>query len=157
QGDLFGTTFLGGAGGGGTVLDGTVFELINNNGSYTLNTLATFNGSNGAYPSGNLIADAKGDLFGTTGGDGYHNDGTVFELVNNKGGYTLDTLVNFSGSNGYGPSSSLIADAKGDLFGTTFSLTESHFPAEARFNQSPFCVGCGSGIRWRRDGARGAR
>jgi inosose dehydratase len=37
------------------------------------------------------------------------------------------------------------------------SLTESHFPAEARFNPSPFCVGCGSGIRWRRDGARGAR
>ncbi len=37
------------------------------------------------------------------------------------------------------------------------NLTESHFPAEARFNPSPFCVGCGSGIGWRRVGARGAR
>jgi len=116
-GDLFGTTVQGGASGGGTV-----FELVNNGGgSYTPTTLASFNGTDGAYPEGGLIADAAGDLFGTTYGGGA-SSGTVFELVNNGGGsYTLTTLVvfNYNGSNGAGPVSGLLADAAGDLFGTT--------------------------------------
>ena len=33
-----------------------------------LSTLVTFNGANGAEPFGSLIADAQGDLFGTTAG-----------------------------------------------------------------------------------------
>jgi uncharacterized repeat protein (TIGR03803 family) len=72
---LFGTT----ARGGPNDL-GTVFELVNNNGTYTLNTLISFNGSNGTFPEAGLIADANGNLFGTTeGGTSY---GTVFEIIN---------------------------------------------------------------------------
>jgi uncharacterized repeat protein (TIGR03803 family) len=112
HGDLFGTT-------GGEFDVGSVFELVNNNGTYTLNTLVNFNGNNGALPVGGLIADANGDLFGTTELGGSYNDGTVFELVNNNGTYTLNTLVNFNGNNGLNPEASLIADANGDLFGTT--------------------------------------
>jgi uncharacterized repeat protein (TIGR03803 family) len=114
NGDLFGTTSAGGSNGGGTV-----FELVNNNGTYTLNTLVNFTGSNGATPKGSLIADANGDLFGTTEEGGSNNDGTVFELVNNNGTYTLNTLLNFTGNNGALPVAGLIADANGDLFGTT--------------------------------------
>jgi hypothetical protein len=52
--------------------DGTVFEVAND-ANHTLSTLATFNSANGA----GLIADAAGNLYGTTYEGGY---GTVFEL-----------------------------------------------------------------------------
>jgi hypothetical protein len=112
NGNLFGTTYGGGTG------SGTVFELINNDGNYTPSTLVSFDGTDGSNPHGSLIADANGDLFGTTaqGGAGY---GTVFELVNNDGNYTLNTLVSFDDTDGSNPQASLIADANGDLFGTT--------------------------------------
>src|SRR6516225_9795894 len=88
-----------------------------------LTTLLNFNSTNGATPQAGLIADANGDLFGTTHNDGTSGTsggGTVFELVNNNGTYTLNTLVNFNGANGQGPAAGLIADANGDLFGTTY-------------------------------------
>jgi len=46
----------------------------------TLNTLASFNGTNGSLPAGSLIADAHGNLFGTTELGGANNLGTVFEI-----------------------------------------------------------------------------
>ena len=119
-GNLFGTTSSGGAYG-----YGTVFELVNNGGGYTPVTLLSFNGADGANPGGGLIADAAGDLFGTTGEGGAYSApgqprGTVFELVNNGGGsYTPVTLLSFNGADGAGPVGSLIADAAGDLFGAT--------------------------------------
>ena len=114
-GDLFGTTPSGGEAG-----DGTVFELVNNGGNYTPVTLLSFNGADGTGPVGGLIADAAGDLFGTTGEGGANGDGTVFELVNNGGGsYAPVTLLSFNVTNGAGPVGGLIVDAAGDLFGTT--------------------------------------
>ena len=116
-GDLFGTTPSGGAAG-----DGTVFELVNHGGgAYTLVTLVSFNGANGTLPVAGLIADAAGDLFGTTASGGANGDGTVFELAKTGGGYasTPTTLLSFNGANGAGPVSGLIADTAGDLFGTT--------------------------------------
>jgi hypothetical protein len=84
----------------------------------TLTTLVSFGGSSGANPYGTLIADANGDLFGTTAQAGASNDGTVFELVKSGSTYTLNTLVSFSGSDGAAPTNALIADDNGDLFGT---------------------------------------
>jgi uncharacterized repeat protein (TIGR03803 family) len=75
----------------------------------------------GAGPGGSLIADAKGDLFGTTSFGGANKDGTVFELVKTGSGYTEKVLHSFRGgtTDGAYPKASLIADAKGDLFSTT--------------------------------------
>ncbi len=86
----------------------------------SITTLASFNGTDGAYPFAGLTINASGDLFGTTENGGSNNDGTVFELVNNgDGNYTTNTLASFSGSNGANLYSSLIADVSGNLFGTT--------------------------------------
>ena len=80
SGNLFGTTYYGGASG-----DGTVFEVAA--GTHALTTLATFNGANGANPDGSLIFDSSGNLYGTTynGGDLTQNsgagDGIVFEVT----------------------------------------------------------------------------
>jgi uncharacterized repeat protein (TIGR03803 family) len=86
-----------------------------------LTTLFSFNGTDGAHPyaNGSLLADANGDLFGTTQIGGANDDGTVFELVKSGATYTLTTLVSFNGNDGTAPYASLIADADGDLFGTT--------------------------------------
>ena len=74
-------------------------------------------------PESNLIADAAGNLFGTTLNGGNSDGGVVHELIKTAAGYasTPTVLVNFDPSNGkgYQPHSALIADAAGDLFGTT--------------------------------------
>jgi hypothetical protein len=46
-----------------------------------LTTLVRFKGTNGAQPSGSLIADHHGDLSGTTAFGGANGDGTVFEIT----------------------------------------------------------------------------
>ena len=86
----------------------------------------SFNGSNGSYPVGPLIANTSGNLFGTTFLGVVNNDGTVFELQNIGTltapvyASTPTTLVGFNGSNGAGPAfGALIENANGDLFGTT--------------------------------------
>jgi uncharacterized repeat protein (TIGR03803 family) len=119
-GDLFGTTY-----GGGANNLGTVFEIVKTGNTYATNptTLVAFNGTKGAYPYGSLITDAAGDLFGTTYGGGDANgDGTVFEIVKTGSTYvsTPTILVTFNGINGSAPNGSLITDAAGDLFGTTY-------------------------------------
>jgi uncharacterized repeat protein (TIGR03803 family) len=119
RGDLFGVTYsdTGAAG------DGTVFEIAQTASGYasTPTVLATFNGTDGAFPSAGLIADTSGDLFGTTLEGGADDDGTVFEIANTVSGYagTPIVLASFTGSDGENPiGGALIADANGDLFGT---------------------------------------
>jgi hypothetical protein len=52
----------------------------------TLTTLAKFDGSGSTPAYGNLIADASGNLFGTTT-YGVNGNGTVFEIVKTSSGY----------------------------------------------------------------------
>ncbi len=111
QGNLFGTTAVGGASN-----QGTVFELAA--GSGTITTLASFNIANGAYPTGGLVRDPRGNLFGTTESGGANGLGTVFELAAGSG--TITTLATFDGANGAAPLAGLVRDPQGNLFGTTF-------------------------------------
>jgi uncharacterized repeat protein (TIGR03803 family) len=119
-GNLFGT-----ATSGGTNSNSTVFEIAKVDGTYasTPTTLVSFNGTNGANPFAGLIADAAGNLFGTTQSGGTNGDGTVFEIANVDGSYasTPTMLVSFNGTNGSTPFGGLIEDAAGNLFGTTQS------------------------------------
>jgi uncharacterized repeat protein (TIGR03803 family) len=107
SGNLYGTTFNGGA-----ASDGTVFELAA--GSTTITTLASFDGTNGAYPLAGLIADSSGNLYGSTAG-GASGYGTVFELAHGTG--TITTLFSFH-FNGASPYGTPIMDASGNLYGT---------------------------------------
>ena len=74
SGNLYGTTFDGGANG-----DGTIFELAQGTG--TITTLVSFNGTNGSGPEDALIMGSSGNLYGTTLSGGASNVGTVFELT----------------------------------------------------------------------------
>jgi uncharacterized repeat protein (TIGR03803 family) len=121
NGDLFGTTS------GVEINDGSVFEIVKSADGYatTPTILASFADNDGSDPAAGLIADANGDLFGTTattgGAFGVQGDGTVFEIKKTPTGYasTPTTLVSFNGADGASPAGSLIADASGDLFGAT--------------------------------------
>jgi uncharacterized repeat protein (TIGR03803 family) len=129
NGDLFGTTSLGGSNN-----DGTVFEI--KAGTTTATTLFSFDGIDGAYPEAGLTIDANGDLFGTTESGGSNDEGTVFEIK--AGTTTPTTLYSFNGTDGAHPLAGLTTDASGDLFGTTstggyydegavFEITDSGF------------------------------
>ena len=84
-------------------------------------TLTTLVSSNDGRVEGSLLVDSRGDLFGTTAGGGVFGLGTVFELVKTSTGYasTPTILASFDGVDGGAPEGSLLADAEGDLFGTT--------------------------------------
>jgi len=110
KGDFYGT-----ASGGGAFDDGIIFKL-DMRGKETV--LYSFAGSpDGASPTGSLVADGAGNLYGTTLSGGTSNYGTLFRLDGNG---TLSILYNFTGAtDGSGPYAGLVQDASGNLYGTT--------------------------------------
>jgi uncharacterized repeat protein (TIGR03803 family) len=121
-GNLYGTTYYGGA-----HRHGTVFKLVPSaDGSWTESVLHSFNGSTHQEgPTASLIFDAAGNLYGTTleGGDLQCLSlgcGTVFKLTPNAdGSWTESVLHTFHGGDGELPRAGLIFDVAGSLYGTT--------------------------------------
>ena len=85
----------------------------------TYDILYTFTGqADGGQPIGGLIADAEGNLYGTTCCGGAYGAGTVF-MLDTAGNETV--LYSFTGgADGDQPFASLIRDAEGNLYGTTY-------------------------------------
>jgi uncharacterized repeat protein (TIGR03803 family) len=117
NGNLYGTSYAGGANS-----LGTVFKVASDG---TQTVLYSFKGgSDGADPSASVIADSQGNLYGTTYDGGNTNCygagcGTVFKLATDG---TESVLYAFQGgSDGANPFASLIMDATGNLYGTTWS------------------------------------
>jgi uncharacterized repeat protein (TIGR03803 family) len=118
SGNLWGTVEVGGAYG-----FGEIYELSpgSGGGEWLETVVHNFaNGSDGEYPDGGLLLDAHGNFYGTTaqGGTGYH--GTIFELSPSVGGgWSLNTLHNFTGFDGEGPVGNLTFGPSGSLYGAT--------------------------------------
>lgn len=76
-GNLYGTTFAGGA-----YAYGSVFRLSHSGSSWAYTSLYDFTGGNdGANPFGNVTFDALGNLYGTTLDGGVHNKGVVWKIT----------------------------------------------------------------------------
>jgi len=103
SGNLYGTTYAGGANG-----DGTVFEVTQAGVETVLYSFA--GGTDGANPMSKLSFDAAGNLYGTTFYGGAYGAGTVFEVV--KGG-TEKVLHSFgNGTDGANPEAGVTLTAK---------------------------------------------
>ena len=75
-------------------------------------------------PTGNLLQDSSGNLFGVTQDGGANGWGSVFELTPGKGGWTQTILYSFRGAeDGGAPYSELIVDDAGNLYGTASAST----------------------------------
>ena len=81
--------------------------------------------NDGAEPNGGLVFDATGNMYGTTAGGGSAGVGTVFELSPLQDGAWQETILyNFCSGGSYcpdgaEPTSGVIFDANGNLYGET--------------------------------------
>ncbi len=82
----------------------------------TFTVLHSFtDGSDGANPEGALIQDSTGNLYGTASGGGEDRSGVVYE-ISTAGTETV--LYSFKGGkDGAGPTTSLVRDREGNLYG----------------------------------------
>jgi uncharacterized repeat protein (TIGR03803 family) len=111
DGALYGTTYVGGDGNGGTVyrlaLDGT-YKLLH-----------SFNVSGKTdphYPYGGLVQASDGNLYGTTLRGGANDKGTVYRITLDG---TLTQIHDFTGDDGENPEGELVVGPDGNLYGTT--------------------------------------
>jgi uncharacterized repeat protein (TIGR03803 family) len=128
KGNFYGTTYQ-----GGTAGSGTVFELSpNSSGGWNETVLHSFSGGlnigpDGAGPSGPVVFDGVGNLYGTTrfGGTDYFycSYGTVFELSPVGANWTESLLYSSCDYNalGVGFVDGLSVDPAGNLYGVTSS------------------------------------
>ncbi len=82
--------------------------------------------NDGLHPYSSLTSDGAGNLYGTTNGANIDEGGNVFELSpNSRGGWNETVLYNFCSegggdcTDGANPSSRVIFDSAGNLYGTT--------------------------------------
>jgi|SRR5579859_4290705 len=144
-GAIFGSTYGGGANDQGAII--TV--PLTADGTGTL--VYSFTGTQGAHPNGSLVADAGGNLYGTTQGGGAANVGTIFKLIRPAaagGAWGFSLLHEFAGSpDGAMPIVGLTFGPDGALYGT------------AKFGGTGTCVapgvmnGCGTVFRITTGGA----
>jgi uncharacterized repeat protein (TIGR03803 family) len=115
-GTLYGTT----DGGGGTANAGTVFQVSP---SGQESVLYSFRAApDGKAPQAAVTLGSDGALYGTTNLGGSAGDGTVFKLEQVNGTYQETFQYSFQGgTDGAGPSSSVVFDEAGNLYGTTFA------------------------------------
>lgn len=120
---LYGSTASGGNNSG----LGTAYELVRHHKNVTQTVLYTFCSlakcSDGAQPSGALLPDGSGNLYGTAGDD-IDGHGVLFELSPHSGHYTNTMLHKFCSSSGCAdgdtPRDGLVSDGEGDIIGATW-------------------------------------
>jgi len=109
KGNLYGTTYVGGVSG-----QGTVFKLTTSGKEIVLYSFT--GGADGGNPSAPLLRDGKGNLYGTTYYGGASNSGVLFKLDPSRTETVLHSF-DYANDGGY-PVASLIRDAGGNLYGT---------------------------------------
>ncbi|HUI85476.1 MAG TPA: choice-of-anchor tandem repeat GloVer-containing protein [Candidatus Binatia bacterium] len=125
-GNLYGTTWN-----GGPLQDnspavyndgvGVAYKLTPPPSGWNATLLHNFNlrlqSCSGESPSGGLIFDRQGNLYGVTVYGGADNAGTAFELSPEGGNWLCQTLYSFQGQDTLGGVGSLVMDSAGNLYG----------------------------------------
>jgi uncharacterized repeat protein (TIGR03803 family) len=135
SGNLYGTTAQGGSGSG---IYGTVFELATDGTETVLYSFCQQNGcADGGSPYSRLAMDASGNLYGTTANGGSSQSGTVFRLAPGGAETVLYSFCQLgSCADGAVPTSGVVLDGAGNLYGTTQSGGSG--------SDGRNCTGCGT-------------
>jgi len=113
EGNLYGTTYQGGAN-----AYGTVFRLTPDGKETVLHSFGA--PGDGKFPEAGLVFDQAGNLYGTTYQGGAHAYGTVFRLTpDGKETILYSFCARENCADGEGPQAGLVFDQKGSLYGTT--------------------------------------
>jgi uncharacterized repeat protein (TIGR03803 family) len=120
-GNLYGTTV-----GIFNVYSSIVFKLDTSNKETVLYTFNFKGQESGPEPTGDLIRDSSGNLYGTTRSGGVQQGRCKYDQVPCGSVFKLDpsgnetTLYDFTGeADGWDPNPGLVMDAAGNLYGTT--------------------------------------
>ncbi len=147
SGNLYGTSANGPIGASGFVYNGsgTVFKLTDNpDGSWSESNLFDFDCGYGCQPTGGVIFDQGGNLYGATTYGGAYNYGVVYQLRPNADGtWTESVLHTFTnGADGAYPGyGSLVFDSKGNLYGTSATGGQT---GQVCYYESYATMGCGA-------------
>ncbi len=128
SGDLFVVTLRGGADN-----SGTAFEVSKEK-KWSDAVLHSFcsedNCTDGDEPSGALLMDASGNLYGTATFGGSAGKGVAYELVRNGSKWEQTVLYAFCAlrdcTDGIGPLGSLITNGSGNFYGVTYAGGSGH-------------------------------
>ncbi len=147
HGNLFGTTFYGGRKGGntcGTLGCGAVYELSpDGSGGWNEQVLYQFSaGVGGYYPVGNLVVDAKGNLFGAAYYGGAKGRGTIYELSPSSSSWTFSVVYSLQDATSGVFPTALTSDASGNLYSTSYAGGGGGYGTGTVFRLSP------SGSTW---------
>lgn len=126
--DKNGNLFVAAANGGEYYENGTVVKLSPTASGYQESGLFSFNGTDGGYPDASP-AERGNRLYVTTERGGKYGAGVIVELAASNL-YATD-VYDFQGT--AGSKSSLVADARGVLYGTTFNGGSAGFGAVYKF------------------------
>jgi uncharacterized repeat protein (TIGR03803 family) len=107
---LYGNTWTGGSGGGGTV-----WRLPSAGGTLELLYSVPVAG----YAVGRVTMDSNGNLYNVLQNGGVYNDGQVFELTPSNGTWIYTDLYDFTGgTDGSNPIGGAVLDSSGNIYGT---------------------------------------
>ncbi|MEO6079718.1 MAG: choice-of-anchor tandem repeat GloVer-containing protein [Steroidobacteraceae bacterium] len=111
DGNLYGTTFLGGVQGGGTVFRLTLA------GELTLLRSLGASSKDASLPYTGVVQASDNNLYGTTLRGGDNDKGTIFRISLDGSNFAI--LHHFTGADGENPEGRLIVGTNGELYGTT--------------------------------------
>jgi uncharacterized repeat protein (TIGR03803 family) len=118
DGNFYGTAVTAGANGDW----GAIFRMTPTGDVTTIYSFCSqANCTDGSFPYGPLVQGTDGNFYGTTGGGGANNRGSVFEITASA---TLTTLYSFCAlancSDGSTPFNGLVQSVNGNFYGTTY-------------------------------------
>ncbi len=112
KGNLYGTTSQGGSDNAGVV-----FKVDPSGTETVLHNFA--GGADGVIPTGGLVRDKAGNLYGTTSQGGTSNDGIVFKISPSGKETVLHTFTGSTTDGKYPTYTTLLMDAQGNFYGVT--------------------------------------
>jgi uncharacterized repeat protein (TIGR03803 family) len=128
EGNLYGTTIEGGASSNGSSKAsgaGVLYKLAPSGQETVLyNFCSLANCADGSLPSGGLLMDSEGNLYGTTLYGGLNGgisagDGVVYKVDTSGSETVLCSFGSASCPDGTNPNGGVISDSEGNLYGTT--------------------------------------